>query len=113
MNDHRARPADLCMSDAMPWQQHWEYRTTLPLADILHERFFLPVRTTLRPGDSVTFCRYDMQDVTHKRCRLLEIATARVVASGEKAEAVPLFVIGGIQRIEPEASEAPKAKKAA
>lgn len=107
MNTLRARPLDLVHADAMPFQQHHEYRTTHPLADVLHDLFFLPLRNQLYPGDSITLCRFDKVDAQRRDARLLEVATVRVVASGEAAKSVPLFLVGPIAAItEPHAPEA-------
>lgn len=78
MNDHRAKPGDLCMSDAMPWCQHFEYRTDLPLKDITHDKFFLPVRDNLRDGDAITLCRFAKVDKGTQE-KLLEVVEVRVL----------------------------------
>lgn len=96
MNEYRLKPTDICMADAMPWQQHWEARTTWPLAEVLHDKFFLNMRTQLRAGDAITLCRYSGTDPTHRNVKLLEVATLRVIEAGERAEAVPIALIGEI-----------------
>lgn len=95
----RARGADLCMSDAMPFQQHWEHRTTWPLADVLNDKYFLNVRDQLRAGDAITICRYDGRDANHTTVQLLEVASVRIIACGRDKPNVPLVVIGEIQRV--------------
>lgn len=96
MNDLRARATDICMADAMPFNQHWEYRTTWPLADVLHDQFFMPLRSQFRPGDSITLCRFDGANAAHKHIRLLEVATVRVISAGADEKSVPLGVIGQV-----------------
>lgn len=89
----RARPTDICMSDSMPFQQRWQYRTTMPLKDILHDRFFLPLRQNLRAGDEITLCRYDGVDQSHRSISLLEIATVRVIRCDPTSESVPIALV--------------------
>lgn len=86
MTEHRAKPGDLCMSDAMPFQQHWSYRTTLPLADAITDTFFLPVAPNLRPGDSITMVSYDRPSFG----RVVEFSTVMVVE--KRQDAVELVV---------------------
>lgn len=95
----RIKMTDICMSDSMPFQQHWEARTTWPLVEALTEEFFLPVRNMLRPGDAITLCRYDKNDPYHRDVKLLEVATVRVIASSADAKAVPLALVGEIARL--------------
>lgn len=105
MNEYRARAQDLCMADAMPFHQHFEYRTTLPLAEVLHERFFLPVANNLRVGDQITLLSYDRPQGPQHNGRVLEIATARVVE--KRADAIELFTVGEVAHVpRPGATEA-------
>lgn len=97
MNEYRAKANDLCMADAMPFHQHFEYRTTLPLDDALHDQFFLPVANNLRPGDEVTLVSYDRPPGPRHDARIVEIATVRVVEKGR--DRVELHRIGDIERI--------------
>lgn len=101
MNELRAKPGDLCIADAMPFQQHHEYRCTHPIADVLHDKFFLPLRGQLYPGDAITICRFDKIDAQRRDAKLIEVATVRVVASGPNATAVPVLLIGGIDQVDP------------
>lgn len=95
MNELRAKPGDLCMADAMPFQQHYEYRTTDPVGAVIHDKFFLPVAGNLRPGDQVTICRYD----SGAHDCLIELGTVRVI---EKAhDEIRLFQIGEVSHIQP------------
>ena len=99
MSELRARPSDICMSDAMPFQQHWEYRTTWPIKDVLHDKFFLSLRAQLRAGDGINICRYDGADINHKGISLIEFATVRVIASGAASEVVKVSLVGEIMVI--------------
>lgn len=105
MDELRCKSGDLCMSDAAPFQQHWECRTTWPLADVIHDKYFLPMRNQLRSGDSITLCRYDAADPSHQKLKLLEVANVRVLSAGMSAETVPLAVIGGIEDFSAESTE--------
>lgn len=98
MHDLRAQPKDLCMSDSMPFMQNWQYRTTHSVDELLHDQFFLPVRSMLRAGDSVTLCRFDVLD--DRVAKLLEAVTVRVIASGAEARAVPLLRTGETLRVQ-------------
>jgi hypothetical protein len=87
----QAKSNDMCMGEAMPFQQHYEYRTTLPLADVIHDKFFLPMRTQLYPGDSITLCRVNTATGSRRDSVLSEIATVRVISSSQGA--VPLALL--------------------
>gem|GEM_PF-5809846 len=91
MSEHRAKPADLCMADAMPFQQHHEYRTTLAVETVLQPRFFLDVRSNLRAGDAITICRF--RDRSWQA--LIALAEVRVVAIG--SDGVALHLRGQIE----------------
>lgn len=103
MTNFRARPGDLASVGAMPFQTHYEYATTLPLADVIHSEFFLPVRDQLWAGDCITLCRFDNPDFQNRDRRLLEVATVRVVRSGRGHQDVPLHLMGEIETIKQEA----------
>lgn len=106
MNELRAKPGDLCMSDAMPFCQHHEYRTGYPLAEVLHDRFFLPMRGQLYGGDSITICQFEKDHVGRREARLLALVTVRVISSSPAAETVPLLMVGEIVRVdEPQSRE--------
>lgn len=95
IDDVRALPGNLCMSDSMSFQQHWEYRTTWPLTEILTDDFFVGMRNQFRPGDRIEFCRYDgVLNPSHVGLKVLEIATARVIEV--RNDAVPLAIVGEI-----------------
>lgn len=95
MNDYRARAQDLCMNDAMPFQQQFQYRTTLPLRDIVHERFFLPLAPNLRPGDQIRMVSYDRPSGGS----VLEIVD--VIVANKRPNAVVIVLLGDVRAIEP------------
>jgi hypothetical protein len=98
MPDYRCNHQYLTPSTTQPFQTHWEYATILPLADCLHDKFFIGAWSNLRPGDLVHFCRYQDRLPTQDRDTvLLEVAAARVIASTR--EAVPLFIVSPVQSI--------------
>lgn len=76
----RIHPQDFCMSDAMPFQQHYECRTEYPIEEIIVEReALMNVHGNLRVGDRITICSYET--VNHKSGvseGLTGIANARV-----------------------------------
>jgi hypothetical protein len=51
---------DICMSDAMPFQQHWEIRIPVPLTEVadlgdaLHSRY-----SAIQQGDLLRICSYE------------------------------------------------------
>lgn len=90
MTEQFCKPQDLCMTDAMPFQQRHECRTTLPLADVLTDRFFNNVRANLRAGDSIAICQYEAAPGNHHKAKLVAFCEVRV--SEIAADAVKLFV---------------------
>ena len=91
--DFRLRPGDLCMSEAMPFQQHHEAKVVVPIADCLTPTFFLNIKDRLRPGDKVTICRF----ADHTAQRLAETADLRIVEKSN--DGVRLHLIGEIVEI--------------
>lgn len=84
------------MGDAMPFCQTYQHRTAFALKDVIHDQFFMPLRSQLYAGDSITLCRFDRAEGHRRDARLLEFATVRVVASSPGAQAVPLVLVGDI-----------------
>ena len=82
------------MADAMPFQQHWEYRTTHRLAAVINDKFFLPLAGNLRVGDEITMVSYDRPPTSHHDGRVVEIATVRIVA--KEADSIEVFSVGEI-----------------
>ena len=59
MADYRCKPGDVCMSEAMPFAQSWEVRTTYPLDEcIKNPSFLMNVRSFFRAGHRINLCRY-------------------------------------------------------
>jgi hypothetical protein len=96
MNDLRARALDLCMSEAMPFMQSYQYRTIHPVADVIHDQFFVQLRGQLYAGDEITICRMDSATAGRRDAKLLEVGKVRVVSSGPNVDAVPLVLTGSI-----------------
>ena len=49
----RAFPGRLCMSEAVPWGQSFNYHSGHPLSVVLQPDYFVSVRNMLRPGDQI------------------------------------------------------------
>lgn len=96
-NDYRAKAQDLCMNDAMPFQQQFQYRTTLPLREVIHERFFLPVANNLRTGDQIRIVGYDRPAGPRHDGRVVEVA--EVIVTDKRPEAIVLDLLGEIREI--------------
>lgn len=90
MTEQFCKPTDLCMTEAMPFQQRHECRTTLPLADVLTDRFFNNVRANLRAGDSISICQYEAAPGNHHKAKMIAFCEVRVTEVTQ--EAVKLFV---------------------
>ncbi len=86
-SEHRARPTDL---ELVAGNYH-EYRTSLPIEDVLHDTFFLPLRGQLYPGDKICITQFDSMGEIRKR-RLLAHAEVRVIESSMTASEVPLML---------------------
>lgn len=91
MTEQFCRLQDITCVSATPFQSHYEARTTLPLVDVLNERFFNHVRDNLRVGDEIAICRYDKIANNHNDTRLVEFCTVRV--HEKHAGGVKLFVV--------------------
>lgn len=96
MSDLRARPLDVCMSDAMPHSQRWACKTTFPLADVLNDEYFLNMRQSLRAGDTIRVSRFDRNDANDRDAKMLETCEIIVVSSGPAATAVKIAIIGQV-----------------
>lgn len=79
----RIKPADICMSDASPFQQHYEARTVHPLKQVAVDTAFTELRAMLRPGDEVSICQYDKAD--YRSARLVAFCKVRVVHVGARS----------------------------
>lgn len=96
----RIHPQDFCMSDAMPFQQHYECRTEYPIDEIiLNRQALMSVRGNLRVGDRITICSYNtVNQKSGVSEGLTGIANARV--SHISAEAVDLVLEGDLIFVE-------------
>ncbi len=101
----RLKPGDITMADAMPFQQHFEARTALPLERVINDQWLLNQRDQIYAGDVISVCRMDVLTSDRRGARLLEVATVRVVEI--TANAVRLHLIGEIEVL-PEAEGAMK-----
>ena len=71
----RLSPVDLCMADAMPFQQHHEARVFgRDINDVLTPELLLNVRSNIQVGDEVVVCGYSDE----KMKRLTQFARVRV-----------------------------------
>lgn len=77
----KIRAVDMCMSDAMPFHQHWEVKTEFPIDELLHDRAFADMRHQLRAGDRISVVRYADKDMATVK----EIGEMRVVECTEDA----------------------------
>ena len=86
MDNYRIARADMCMSDPMPFSQHWEARVTVPIDSIEDIGLALQAGfSSLRPGDLVNICSFDKLDWRH----LVETASYRIASCDHgKIEAV-------------------------
>ncbi len=99
---------DLAMTDAMSFQQHFEHRTILPIADLVHPLYFMPVAANLRVGDRVSVVRYNKPPAQHHGdagLRIMETAEFRIVS--KTREAIDIMVTSGPDEI-PDFSIAPE-----
>lgn len=53
----RARPGNLCMSEAVPFGQQWTYHTDRPIDMVLSKDYFLGERYKFRVGDELRVCQ--------------------------------------------------------
>lgn len=71
----RLPPVNLCMADAMPFQQHHEARIFgRDINDVLTPELLLNVRSNIQVGDEVVICGYSDE----KMKRLTQFARVRV-----------------------------------
>ncbi len=69
--------SDICMSDAMPFSQHWEARVAAMIEDIDDLGFALQTAyASFKPGDLVNICAY----ANNRWERLVEVASFRIVS---------------------------------
>lgn len=78
----KAKAGNLCMSDAVPFGQHWNYHADHSVAHMLAPGYFSALRHMLRPGDSLRLTRLENH-------RVREVLDCIVVAVGDDVELFP------------------------
>lgn len=58
MSEERLKAVDLCMAEAVPFQQRHECRISCPIEEVLDGAYFTAVKANLRAGDVISVCRY-------------------------------------------------------
>ncbi len=71
----KLRPSNITAAAMSQFQQHWEARTTDPLEDCLHSKYFVNVRSRLMVGDKITLLRFE--DINW--AKIIEIVVVRVM----------------------------------
>ena len=91
---YRISPSQLCMSDAMPFQQHFEARVAgRDIKDVISDQLFLNVNSNLKVGDEIVLCGY--ADQTWQT--LQQFARLRVTSVSR--EAIKLLQEGDVVEI--------------
>ena len=87
---YRVPRADVCMSEAMPFSQHWEARVPVALDEIKDMGDALQsAASSFRPGDQVVVCAFVSKDWRVLRA----VSTYRVVGAGAN-QRVRLMPVG-------------------
>lgn len=94
MNDLRCNPQMMQLSESTAMLRHFEYPTTWPVSDVLHEKFFI-THGRLQAGDRITICRFDSRDFNASTAKLLETADVRVLEVKHR-EYVKLGLVGEV-----------------
>lgn len=94
MNDLRCNATMMQLTESTAMLRHFEYPTTWPVTDLLHEKFFI-THPRLQAGDKITICRFDRRDFNETKAKLLEIADVRVLEVSQR-EYVKLGIVGEI-----------------
>lgn len=94
MNDLRCNATMMQLTESTALLRHFEYPTTWPVSDLLHERFFI-THPRLQAGDKITICRFDRKDFNDSAAKLLEIADVRVLEVKQR-EYVKLGLVGDV-----------------
>ncbi len=71
----KLKPTDITAAAMSQFQQHWEARTTDPLEDCLHSKYFVNVRSRLMSGDKITLLRFE--DINW--AKIVEMVVVRVM----------------------------------
>lgn len=86
MSDYRIQRQDLCMSDAAPFNQHWEARMAQPIAKTDMEAALQPCVQSLRAGDLINVTAYSKPDWRV----MTEVASFRVVSVAQKIRLIQI-----------------------
>jgi len=82
---HRIPTSDICMADAMPFQQHYEARIAIPMKDVGDMGLALHgACATLKAGDQVIVCAYKKRDWQV----MTEIAVFRIVENNNRIKTI-------------------------
>lgn len=94
MNDLRCNASLMQLTESTAMLRHFEYPTTWPVSDVLHEKFFI-THPRLQAGDKITICRFDSKDFNSPKAKLLELADVRVLEVNSR-EFVKLGLVGDV-----------------
>src|SRR5258705_297281 len=83
INDLRCNAQMMQLTESTAMLRHFEYPTTWPVADLLHEKFFI-THPRLQAGDKITICRFDTKDFNASTAKLLELAEIRVIETKQR-----------------------------
>jgi hypothetical protein len=94
MNDLRCDARLMQLTESTAMLRHFEYPTTWPVSDLLHEKFFT-THPRLQAGDKITICRFNTKNFNEATAKLLEIGDVRVLEVKNR-EYVNLGLVGEI-----------------
>lgn len=78
---------DICMCEAMPFNQHWEARIPVPIEEVNFNIAFQQIYTSLKAGDLVRVCYFDRNGGEWGRLR--EVVSVNIVdVANRKIETV-------------------------
>jgi hypothetical protein len=92
---------NLCMSDAAPFNQHWEARLTGTLEGADVGAALQPCISSVKPGDLVNVTAYE--DYTWSR--MTEVQSFRVVAVSDKVEVLAVSKLFSVPADKPKVDE--------
>ena len=98
---YRIPTGDICMSEGMPFSQHYEARIPVPLSEIEEDPGLAlhGAHGSMHPGDQVIVCSFER--VGNDWRRLKEVATYRIVAKGKFLEAIRVSKITTVPAAKP------------
>lgn len=92
---YRLHDGDICMADAMPFNQHHEVRTTFDISSGITSEMFLNIRHRLAAGDVIHVCQFDSKDFQ----RLVAVVEVRIVFSDQ--DGIEVIQVGEVYRVKP------------